>query len=147
MRSSSSIIARLVRSSSGGYVFLISVLFIGAIAAATSVSMVLLGLAAQQDGAALLESVQAEEYAQMCVERSLRSLRSDPTYIGNQTFTFLHGSCTVQPIGGALNESRTICVEGDSGVSKRRLQVRVKRLLPTTLIESWQETLEFTFCS
>ncbi len=129
-----------------GYVFLISVLTIGVIASATTVSMILLGLAAQQNGATILESAQAEEYAQTCAERALQFLRSDPWYIGEQTFQFAHGSCFIDSIGGSGNEGRKICTLGSSGSSHRRLEIRLSRLLPVTLIETWRETLTFSRC-
>ena len=143
--------ARLVSSRlgtrRGGYIFLISVLTIGSIAAATAVSMILLGLASQQNSAALVESTQAEQYAQTCIERALQSLRSDPHYIGEQTFTFSRGTCRLYSIGGADNEARTICAEGVTGVSTRRMEVKVAKLLPSTLIDTWREVLAFSLCS
>ncbi len=134
-------------SSRPGYIFLLSVLSIGAIASATTISMILLGLAAQQNGATVVETTQAWEYAQSCVERSLHSLRQDPSYIGEQTITFARGTCQIYSIGGAENVERTICVLGRSGDSVRRVEVKVKRLLPITMIDTWRETDAFTLCS
>jgi hypothetical protein len=129
-----------------GYVFLISVLAIGAISTATAVSMILLGLAAQQSGFALVESAQAWEYANTCIERALQSLRSDPHYVGGQTFTFTSGTCTLKIIGGRGAVNRTLCAEGNSGGSIRRVEVIASRTLPTTVIDTWKEVSVFTLC-
>jgi hypothetical protein len=129
-----------------GYVFLISVLVIGAIASATSVSLLLLGWAAEQSGLLLVHSAQAYEYAQTCAERTMHSLRRDLNYSGDETFAFDYGSCAVALIGGSGNEDRTVCVSGSSGDSTRRLQVQVARLYPSVMIESWQEVSAFTLC-
>jgi hypothetical protein len=136
----------LPRRRRGGYVFLISVLSIGAIASATTISMLLLGLAAQQNGFALLQSTQAWEYAQTCVERALQSLRGDPFYAGDQTYVFAYGTCTLKSVGGANNLNRTLCAEGSSGESIRRIEVKVATLLPTTTIDTWREVGQFTYC-
>ena len=55
-----------------GYVFLISVLVIGAIAATTAISLILLGLASEQSGLSVIQSSQAYELAQACAERAFR---------------------------------------------------------------------------
>jgi hypothetical protein len=135
-----------MRRRRGGYVFLISVLAIGAIATATTISMLLLGLAAQQSGFTILQSTQALEYAHTCVERALLELRTDPYYVGEKTFTFTYGSCVLDSIGGANNVNRTICAEGYSGDVVRRVEVKVAKLLPTTTIDTWREVENFTYC-
>jgi hypothetical protein len=129
-----------------GYVFLMSVLSIGAIATATAVSMILLGLASQQSGATVVSSSQAWEHAQTCVERALRELRSDVFFSGNTTYTLTNGSCRLLPIGGSDVHDRTICAEGTSDTSVRRVQVYVAKLLPTTIIRQWEEVHQFTYC-
>lgn len=130
----------------GGYAFLVGVLAVGAIGAATTVSMLLLGLAAQQSGAAVVNSAQAWEYANTCMERALRLLRTDLAYVGEQTVTFAQGTCTISTIGGSGNERRTLCVEGESQDSTRKMEVTVKTVFPSTLIQDWKEVTSFTLC-
>ena len=129
-----------------GYVFLMSVLSIGAIATATAVSMILLGLASQHSGATVASSSQAWEHANTCVERALRELRSDIFFSGNRTYTLTSGTCRLLPIGGSGVRDRVICAEGTSNTSVRRVQVQVATLLPTTTIRQWEEVHVFTFC-
>jgi hypothetical protein len=129
-----------------GYVFLISVLFIGAIASATTVSMLLLGLAAQMNGAAITESSQAWEYTQTCAERAIRLLREDPAFIGDKTFTFMYGTCRLLPIGGYGNEARTICSEGVSGDNTRRYELKLSKIFPSVVVDTAREVDAFTYC-
>jgi hypothetical protein len=136
----------IVRAARPGYIFLVSVLVIGAIAAATTISMILLGLAAQQNGYSIVQSAQAWEYAQTCVERALRSLRSDPYYAGSERCVFTYGGCTLSAVGGEGNANRTICAQGTSGDAVRRAEVKVATLRPTTTIDTWRETASFTLC-
>ena len=130
----------------GGYAFLVGVMAMGAIGAATTVSMLLLGLAAQQSGATIVDSAQSWEYAHTCVERALGELRNDPAYAGEQEFAFARGTCTIYSISGSGNENRAICAEGVSGDITRHLQVDVKSLFPSVVIRDWQEVSTFTLC-
>jgi hypothetical protein len=130
-----------------GYIFLVSVLIIGAIGATTVVSLLLLGWAAQQNGYLVQQSQQAFEYGQTCVERSLRALRLDPSYGGNETVTFAQGSCVIHSVGGAGNGEHTLCVEGKSGKSSRRFELSILQLFPRVKIGSWQEVAAFSLCS
>ena len=130
-----------------GYIFLISVLVIGAVGATTAISLVLLGLASEQTSNTVVQSDQSFEYAQTCIERGLRSLRDDLTYGGDETFTFTRGSCTMLSIGGSGNRDRTLCAEGRSGRSVRRLEILIRSLYPAVTIATWREVGTFSFCS
>jgi hypothetical protein len=129
-----------------GYVFLVSVLVIGAIASTTAVSLVLLGLAAGQTGLAVSQSAQALGNANTCLERTLRSLRLDLSYAGGETFTLGTGTCTVRGIGGSGNAHRSICVEGQVRQTVRRLQADLDEVFPAVKVDSWREVEEFTLC-
>lgn len=129
-----------------GYVFLVTVLMVGAISSATLVSLLLLGWAAEQNGALAVHAQQALEYAQTCAERSLRSLRLDPTYPGEQRYKFGNDSCYIRVIGGAGNYNRTLCIQGVATNVTRRLEIRINRLFPSVQIGSWQEVSSFTQC-
>jgi hypothetical protein len=104
-----------------GYVFLVGVLVIGAIAAATTMSLLLLGWAAEQNGRTIEESARAVEIARACAERTLRTLRSNLAYAGNETLSLYGGQCVIRPINGSGNEQRIVCIEGRYGVVYRRL--------------------------
>lgn len=134
----------LTRASRPAYVFLLTVLVIGAIASAAATSLVLLGIARQQNSLTASQSAQALEFARTCAERALRSLRADLSYDGGQTATFSEGSCVIRHLAGGGNTHRAICTEGRSGYAVRRLQVSVQRVLPTTRISSWNEVPDFT---
>lgn len=129
-----------------GYVFLITVLVIGAIAATTAVSLVLLGLAAGQTGLTVAQSAQALANASTCAERTLRSLRLDPTYAGDETATLDRGTCTVLPVGGWGNEHRVLCMEGGVQNIVRRLEIELDEVFPSVKVRSWKEVESFTLC-
>lgn len=127
-----------------GYIFLLTVLVIGAIASVAATSLVLLGLARQQSSLAATQSAQALEFARTCVERGIRSLRSDLSYDGGLTATFSEGSCILRHLAGSGNRDRSLCAEGHSANAVRRLEVTLQRVLPTTTVDSWVEVSDFT---
>lgn len=129
-----------------GYVFLVTVLVLGTVAATTALSELLLGWAAEENGNLLVQSTQAVEYARTCAERTLRSLRLDPTYGGEETIALTRGSCTVRPVGGVGNFDRTVCVSGASGLAVRRFEIVIAQLFPTVVIGSWREVSSFSLC-
>jgi hypothetical protein len=129
-----------------GYIFLITVLVIGVITSATALSLMLLGWAAEQNGLAVVQSTQAYENAQTCVERALRDLRNDLNYAGNQTYSLAYGTCAIGKIGSAGNDNRTLCVTGVSHDDTRRMQIQLDTIFPTVIVRSWEEVGSFTLC-
>ncbi len=133
-------------SSRPGYVFLISVLIIGAIVTEMAVSLILLGIAAQQSGLTVVQSTQAYENAQTCAERGLRSLRADLSYDGGESFGLPYGTCSIARTAGSGNADRALCVTGVNGKNTRRLEISIRQLYPSVKIISWKEVGEFTLC-
>ncbi len=129
-----------------GYIFLISVLVIGAIASTTAISLVLLGLSSDLTGLSVAQSAQSYQLAHTCVERALRSLRADLTYAGDETLTLTGGSCNILSVPGGGNAGRAICAEGQSNGVVRRLEVDLAAVYPAVRVSSWQEVSTFTLC-
>jgi hypothetical protein len=131
-----------------GYILLISIVVIGAIASTILSTMLLLGISANQLSLSVQQSKQALAAAQACSEYALLKLRTIPAYSGNETLS-IDGSgtsCQLLTIGGTGNTNRSICIQGVSASVTRRLEISVSRILPKTLIASWQEVGSFTLC-
>lgn len=135
---------RLTTRHRPAYIFLITVLVVGAIASASATSLVILGIARQQTSLTAIQSAQALEFARTCGERAVLSLRANLAYDGGGTVTFPEGSCTIQHLGGFGNDERGICTIGRAGNAVRRLEMNVLRVLPTTAVTSWDEVTAFT---
>lgn len=129
-----------------GYVFLVSVLAVGAIATAVVATLLLAATSISRNRLTLEEAARALARSQTCVERALRMLRIDGAYSGNETLALASGSCTVRAVGGVGNTDRVVCVEGVSGSVTRRLEVDVERIYPTLRIRQWQEVSSFSLC-
>jgi cysteine-rich repeat protein len=142
-----------------GFVLLITVLVVGAVASATAVSLILLGLGIERSAFSILQSTQALQGAWTCAENAIHVLQQDLDYVGNHDRSFVYAydnngvltqgltDCRIYPINGEGNEDRTICTEATFGnFTTRRLQVRLQRVIPSPIIESWEEVGEIDGC-
>jgi len=129
-----------------GYTFLLSVLFVGAIAAAVTSTMLLLGWVTLRNSATLERSSKAFEMAMTCGEHGLIELLEDSQYSGDQIIVSDDGTCWVLPVGGSGNENRSLCVEGIYKDVTRRMEIIIQRLLPSIRIYAWQEVEYFSSC-
>ena len=129
-----------------GYILLITILIIGAIASAILSSLLLLGISSAQVSFSVQQSEEALAGAQACAEYALLKLRQSPSYAGNEHRTLGSYACEVLAVGGIGNNNRAVCTEGTSGDSIRRLEIAVSQILPQTKVYSWQEVSVFTLC-
>lgn len=129
-----------------GYILLITILVIGAVASAILSSLMLLGISANQVSFSVLQANQSLANAQACAEYGLKKLRESPSYAGNEFLTVGTDQCEILTIGGIGNNNRVLCAEGRVGDSIRRLEVVINQVLPQTKIYSWQEVAVFSLC-
>lgn len=133
-----------------GYVFLITVLFVGIIGLSIVSTYFILSTAALQNGWSLEQSAQALANAESCAEIALQSLTQNSNYDGQDVVTFtedIGGTCEVLRVGGSGNNNRTVCTEGIAGKSTRRLEILIDQVLPNVKVSSWQEVPIFSVCS
>jgi len=130
-----------------GYIFLLSVLVVGAISLAVTTSALLLSTSAARTGLSLKHSSESLALAQACAEHAVLELRSNSSYGGSELLSIGNGTCEILTVGGTGNENRTICAEGIRGDTARRIEILITRLLPKVAITSWQEVTDFISCS
>lgn len=146
MRSRTSAILRQVLAPQKGYILLIGIVLIGAIASLILTSLMLLGISSSHVSLSVEQASKALAASHGCAEYALLKLRQSPSYAGNETLTIGGDTCEVLPIGGIGNNNRLICSEGRSGDSVRRMEIVVGQVLPETTIYSWQEVSRFSLC-
>lgn len=129
-----------------GFILLITILIIGAIASAILSSLLLLGISSLQVSFSVQQSEEALASAQACAEYALLKLRQSPSYAGNEFRSLGSDRCEILTIGGIGNNNRALCTEGTSGDAIRRLEIAVNQILPQTKVYSWQEVSVFTLC-
>lgn len=136
----------MIQTTRSGYILLITILVIGAVASAILSSLMILGISANQVSFAVLQANQSLANAQACAEYGLMKLRESPSYAGNEFITVGGDQCELLSVGGIGNNNRVLCAEGKIGDSVRRLEVVINQVLPQTKIYSWQEVAVFSLC-
>ena len=122
-----------------GYIALLTVIIIGAVATVVATSVVLLGLGQSRSALSESQSVQARAAADACTEKALELIRLTSYYTGTGSLTVTGGSCsyTVTNTGGT---TRQITASGTVGNNVRKNTVSITALSPTIVYSSWQET-------
>jgi cysteine-rich repeat protein len=149
----------MLHQSRSGYVLLITVLVVGVMASATAISLIMLGLGIERSAFSIQQSTQAMQGSWTCMENAIHALQQDLEYTGNHDRAFVYAydqdgvltqgttNCRIYPINGEENEDRTICTEATFGnFTTRRLQVQLSRVIPSPIIESWEEVKVITDC-
>lgn len=134
---------RNLKPKSEGYIALISVLIISAIAILIASSANLISIS--ESNMSLQESKGWEAFylATACAEDALMKLKDNLNYPGNETLTFDTGTCTISPLEGEGNEDRIIKVSAAAYNQTRKIKIRIKRVNPDMEISSWQEVRYF----
>jgi len=126
----------------GGYVALLSVLVVGAVGIAITVSLILLGLGSSRTSFATVQSNQATYLANACAEEALQQIRNSTSFTGSNNLTLGTGTCsyTVTSQGG---ENHTITASGVVDTITRKVKVIINQINPTIELVSWQEVADF----
>ncbi len=109
-------------------------------------TMFLLEWISLHNATVLERSGKAFAHAMTCAENGLLELFENNAYSGGEVLEFEDGSCRILRTGGMGNENRTLCAEGRSGSSVRRMEIVIDRILPSIQVYAWQETDNFSFC-
>ncbi len=129
-----------------GYVFLVSVLSVGAMVTLIVSVLLLISTTLARSAITLEQSSRALGYVHACMERALLAVRADQSYAGEQTVTFDDGSCRILALGGVGAIDRTVCAEGRSGEAVRRMEADIAMLFPAAQVRSWGEVPAFSLC-
>lgn len=123
---------------SGGYIGLISVLIVAAVAVTVATTVIGLGMANSRSSFATVQSARAKGLANACAETALQKIRDFLPYSGNGTLTMGQGSCNYTVTKG-VGQNRTIVAAGFVGTVVRRVSIGVTQINPVITIGSWQE--------
>ena len=131
-----------LRNNKGGYITLISVLIVGAVAIAITTSMLLLGLGSSRTSFALEHGYQAKALANLCVEEALQQMRDFTPFSGTNNLSAGQGICTytVTNTGG---QNRLITAQGTVGTIVRKISINVNTINPKINGVSWQGVADF----
>jgi hypothetical protein len=131
-----------------GYMFLLVVLLVGALALMSTVSLFLLSWNEERNGVRFAQSTQSLELARSCMDEAIIHLRKEITYGGDTSLTFANGTCTIFPIvnAGGGTGRRVICTEGRAGNVTRRLRASFEAFFAQTTVSSYKEAVDLDEC-
>lgn len=126
-----------------GYIALISVLIISALAILIASSANLLSIS--ESNMSLQENQAWESFylADFCAEQALMKLESVLNYSGNETITIGEESCDILPLEGSGNFNRVIKTQSIVSGQTRKIKVEISQVSPVMQITSWQQVAEF----
>jgi len=127
---------------SRGFVTLVSVIIVGAIALTVVLSLSFLSITSSKNAVALVKTNQAKALAGACAERALDLIRQTSSYTGTNNLTLGAGTCsaTVTNTGGT---TRQIVSTGTVGVIIKKIKILVSALTPKITLSSWREVADF----
>lgn len=121
-----------------GYIALVSVLVVGAVGVAITLSLILLGVGSSRTSFAIEQSTQAKALANACAEEAMQQMRDSTPFTGSGSLTLGQGTCsyTVTSQGG---QNRTITASGTVSTTLRKVEIIINSINPTIQVVSWQE--------
>jgi Tfp pilus assembly protein PilX len=126
-------------SKQNGYIALMTVLILGAVATAIAVALLVTGTDSSRSAIVTQQSIAARHLAQACAEEALQSINDFTSYVGTGNLSYTAGTCTytVTNTGGA---TRTITSTGTVNGVVKKLTIYATIGSSTISITSWQET-------
>lgn len=121
-----------------GYILLISVVILGAIATSIAVALLFLGVGDSKNAISFQQSERAKAAVNGCAEEILEQIRENSSFAGSGNLAISGNSCdyTIINTGG---ETRSITVSSTASSVTRRASITITALNPQ-IVATWQET-------
>lgn len=126
-----------------GYIALISILIVSALALLIATSGSLLGISESNMGLQENRAREAFYLATACAEDALMKLKNNLNYTGNETLTFNNGSCVIESLEGTGKKNRVIKISGTVFNQTRKIKIEIGKINPDIEIKSWQQVADF----
>ncbi|MDD5626513.1 MAG: hypothetical protein PHW01_00645 [Patescibacteria group bacterium] len=124
-----------------GFITLISVLVVGAVGIALTISVILLGLGSSRTSFTNEQSNQAKALTNACAEEALQQIRDSVNFEGTGSLTLGLGSCTYT-VTKLVSQNRTVTASGTVGTIIRKASIALDTIRPSINITSWQEVAD-----
>lgn len=123
-----------------GYIALLAVLIVGAVALAISLGVLLTSTDIQRSVLIEQQSAQARSLARACAEEGLQQIHDNNNFTGTNTLTLGQGSCTYT-VTTTGSSTRSIASSGIINNVVRKCQVYATIGSSSISITSWQEVM------
>lgn len=124
-----------------GYITLISVLVVGAVGIAVTLSLILLGLGSSRTSFAVEQSNQAKALVNACAEEAMQQIRDSTPFIGNGNFALGQGVCSYA-VTSQGEQNRTITASSAVGAIARKVKIVIDKITPMIQVVLWQEVAD-----
>jgi hypothetical protein len=125
-----------------GYIILVSILVVGAVGLAITLSLLLLSVDSARTSLALEQTSQARGLANACVEEALEQIRANSLFTGSGNLSLGQGTCGYT-VTSQTGQNRTVIASGTVDTVVRKSKIIINNLNPTLTITSWQELADF----
>lgn len=134
----------LLDNTSTGFATLTNVIILGAVGAAITSTLLILGIGAVRTSGIVEQSAKARSLANACAESALFAIKQTGLSPGDTTMTLGQGTCTYT-IASPSETSGLVSATGIVGTVVRKVTVRLTTATstPAISIDSWQETADF----
>ena len=133
-------ILKLNKKDERGYIVLLTVLIVGAVAASIASSLLFLGADASRQVNVKDKSFQSMAISDACAEEALEKIRESGTFTGIGSISFTNGSCSynVTNTGGT---NRQIIASSTVDTVIRKVKITLDKVKPLN-VTSWQEVVD-----
>lgn len=121
-----------------GYVALLSVLVLGAVATAVAIALLVVGADSQREALVTQQSIQARGLVDACAEEALQQIHDNAAFTGTNTISLGQGVCSYT-VANTGPSTRTITANSNVGGVVRKVAVYVTIGSSTISVTSWQE--------
>lgn len=125
-----------------GYIALFSVIVLGVIGLAITVSLLLNGILSSRIGLDLQQKNQARMSATSCAEEALQQILDVGITSGTGTLTLNTSTC-IYIILSTSSQSITVQATGFSGQAVSKINITTSSSTPRIKLSSWQEVADF----
>lgn len=122
-----------------GYITLLSVIVVAALASAVTFGFLSRGISASKNTSSFEAAIRARALADQCAEIALQKIRDEATFTtAGTSVSSVDGNCTytIKNLGG---NRRSIITTGHSGSGIKNVAVEVDGINPYIVILSWKE--------
>lgn len=121
-----------------GYITLLSVLIVGTVGLAVTISLISLGLSNSLTSLDYQQMYQAKNLTNACVEEGLEKIRELSTFTGSGNLTMGQGACSYNIINTG-GDTRQVTATGTVATIVKKATVSITAINPLIIISSWQE--------
>ncbi|MBU0540580.1 hypothetical protein KKF59_02530 [Patescibacteria group bacterium] len=126
-----------------GFIALVSILIIDAIALLIGVGLVLRAVGENKISLSSTFKQRAEMAAGACAEHALNQLKETTVYTGNEPLSVGSDNCYIMTVTGISNSDRTVQTTSTVSGYTSKIKIQITKVNPIMIISSWENVTDF----